>query len=731
MTDFQEKVFTLNYFGKDITVKTGKLAQQSDFSCTVQYGDTVVLATANIEKKAREGMDFFPLMIDYEEKFYAAGKIKGSRFIKREGRPSDEAVLIGRMIDRGLRPLFPDTLRNDVQVILTVLSYDEESLPDVISIIAASLVLHCSSIPWNGPVAGVRIAHINGEYILNPSKKQLDESADLNLVVTANAEKVLMVDADFKNVPENIVETAFAKAIEAAAPIVDFIEKIRAELGKEKMELPEAEVKIADEVFSKEEQMALIGQIKEYLAPMWEKYLFNVPVGTKGERKEKLHTMIDLLNEEFVPQNSLDAKKVNYIVDKYFSDWAEEQVTRAILDNDRRVDGRGLTDIRALAGENHLLPRTHGSGLFRRGETQIMSIITLGSPGAEQTLDSMEENDSTKRYMHHYNFLPYSVGEVRPLRGTGRREIGHGALAEKALEPVLPPKTEFPYTIRVVSETLGSNGSSSMASTCCSSLALMDAGVPIKEHVAGVAIGLASDGTGAYKVITDIQDLEDGKGGMDFKVTGTRSGITAIQMDTKTDGLTMDMIREALAQGQAGRAKILDVLEAAISTPNELSPYAPRIFTMQIDPEKIGDVIGPGGKIIRAIIEETGVQIDIEDDGSVFITSDDMEGAELAKKRVLELTKVVAVGDIYEGKVTRIMDFGAVVQLLPNQDGMVHISELDNRRVEKVTDVVKLGDLVKVKVMAIEGNRVSLSRKALLEKPQREENKTNDGPKKF
>jgi polyribonucleotide nucleotidyltransferase len=723
MSDFKEKTFSCDFLGKKITVKTGKLAQQVDFSCTVQYGDTVILGTVNMAKEARPGIDFFPLMVDYEEKLYAAGKIKGSRFVKREGMPTEDAVLIGRMIDRGLRPLFPASLRNDVQLVLTVLSYDESNLPGVVAIIAASIVLHCSSIPWNGPVAGIQVGRVNNEYQVNLSKEELVNS-DVNLVVTANKDKVLMVDADFKNMDNNVVEGAFTKALSEVSPLIDFIEQLRKDIGKVKVEVPVEKVMIEDQEFTVEEQSSLSKQIKEYFQPMWGKYLFNIPIGSKSARKDILHEMTDLAKVELVEKNGLNAKKVDFLLSKYFMDWVEEEVTKAILDKEQRVDGRALNQIRQLEAEVGLLPRPHGSALFRRGETQILSVVTLGAPGAEQTLDTMGEDDSTKRYMHHYNFAPYSVGEIRPLRGAGRREIGHGALAEKALEPVLPAKLDFPYTIRVVSETLGSNGSSSMASTCGSSLSLMAAGVPIKEHVAGVAIGLASDGNGRYKILTDIQDLEDGKGGMDFKVTGTRHGVTAIQMDTKTDGLTMEMIKEALIQANEGRNQILDVLEGAISKPAELSKYAPRILSFSIDPEKIGEVIGPGGKIIKKIVEETKVDIDIDDDGSVFITSDNAEMANRAKEIVLSLVKVVKVGDIYEGKVSKLFDFGAMVKILPQKEGMVHISELEHFRVNNVTDIVNIGDTVKVIVKEIDHQgRVNLSRKALLPRPDHSDSK--------
>lgn len=720
MIDFKEKSFSCDFLGEKITVKTGKLAQQVDFSCTVQYGDTVILATVNMAKEARPGIDFFPLMVDYEEKLYAAGKIKGSRFIKREGQPTEDAVLIGRMIDRGLRPLFPENLRNDVQLVLTVLSYDESHLPDVVAIIAGSIALHCSSIPWNGPVAGIRIGRINNEYKVNLSKEELLNS-DINLVVTANKEKILMVDADFNIVDNAGVEGAFVKALQEVAPLIDFIEDLRKKIGKEKVAVPVEKVMIEDQEFTAEEQALLSAQIKEYFQPLWGKYLFNIPIGTKSDRKEILQEMIDLAKTDLVEKKELNAKKVDFLLSKHFMDWAEEEVTKAILEKDQRVDGRALNQIRTLEAEVALLPRPHGSALFRRGETQILSIVTLGAPGAEQTLDTMEEDDSTKRYMHHYNFAPYSVGEIRPLRGVGRREIGHGALAEKALLPVLPSKLEFPYTIRVVSETLGSNGSSSMASTCGSSLSLMAAGVPIKEHVAGVAIGLASDGSGRYKILTDIQDLEDGKGGMDFKVTGTRSGVTAIQMDTKTDGLTMPIIKEALARAAEGRNQILDVMEKTISKPAELSKFAPRILSFSIDPEKIGEVIGPGGKTIKKIVEETKVDIDIDDDGSVFITSDNAEMANRAKEIILSLVKVVQVGDIYEGKVSKLFDFGVMVKILPQKEGMIHISELEHFRVNKVTDVVNIGDTVKVIVKEIDNQgRINLSRKALLPRPDRD-----------
>jgi len=707
--------FEMELAGRKLSVETGVMAYQANGSCLVQYGETVVLATATMSKSAREGIDFFPLMVDYEEKLYAVGKIKGSRFIKREGRPTDEAVLTGRKIDRGLRPLFPQHMRNDVQVIVSVLSYDGENNPDVVGILAASAALHISDIPWAGPLAAMRVGMVNHGFILNPGEQEKEESS-LDLVFSASADRVLMVDAESQEASEEHMYGAFKFGMGFTKQVVDFYDHIRSEVGKEKVTIPEPQHEVDGNVV---DIAAIKAELKGFLVPLWQEHLFNVPRGTKGERKEKLAEVKDAAVQWLQEKYS---EEIASIILKDFYAMAEEQVTEAILSDDLRIDGRNLFTIRELRAEVDLLPRTHGSALFSRGETQVLSTVTLGAPGDEQTLDGMEETGK-KHYMHHYNFPPFSVGEVKPLRGASRRDIGHGALAEKALLPVLPSKHEFPYTIRVVSEIMGSNGSSSMASACGSSLALMAAGVPITRPVAGIAIGLASQGD-RYKVITDIQDFEDGLGGMDFKVCGTTKGITAIQMDTKTDGLTLEIIEEALRQGKEARAEILNVIAGALPAPRtEMSPYAPRIITMSINPDKIRDVIGPGGKMINQIIDETGVSIDIEDDGSVFITAVDQDGGKRAEEWIKQITKEVQIDEIYDGKVVRIADFGAFIELFPGQDGLVHISELRHERVGKVEDVLKIGEIVKVKVIEIDNlGRVKLSVKALLPKPERSEN---------
>ncbi|MFA5358628.1 MAG: polyribonucleotide nucleotidyltransferase [Patescibacteria group bacterium] len=716
------KNFSTEFAGQKLTVEVGKLALHTNASCTVQYGDTVILATAVMSPEPREGIDYFPLMVDYEEKMYAAGKIKGSRFIKREGRPTDEAVLSGRMIDRGMRPLFPEQLRNEVQVILTALSVDGENDPDVVGMIAASIALHISNIPWNGPLAGIRVGQINGEWVLNPTYTAREKSV-CDIAFSMTKEKVMMFEAAANEISESDFYNAVAFGMKHGKKLIEFIEEIRAAVGKEKISMTEVIEEKAEAEFPEEETPTeaveaekayeeIEAETHTFILQNLDQYLFNTPKGTKRERhivldelKEKVEAM--LLEKQVSKENR---KKVLKDFDKFI----EVQITKAILENDQRVDGRKLDEIRPLACEVGLLPRTHGSALFNRGETQILSTVTLGSPGDEQTLDSMEE-DGKKRYMHHYNDAPYSYGETGRMGSVGRRAIGHGALAEKALIPVLPAKEDFPYTIRVVSEVMSSNGSSSMGSTCGSSLALMDAGVPIKKHVAGVAIGLASDGSGKYKLLTDLQDLEDGAGGMDFKVTGTRDGITAVQMDTKTDGLDLDIIEQALSRAKAGREKILDVMERVIPTPRaEMSPYAPRIVSFYIKVDKIREVIGPGGKVINEIIDATGVQIDIEQTGLVMVTGIDQEKVKQAVDWINNIVKEVQAGEVYEGTVVRIMDFGAFVEILPKQDGLVHISELAAGRTEKVTDVVNIGDKVKVIVKEIDDQgRINLSIKRL------------------
>jgi len=709
----QEKVFETEYAGRKLIVKTGALAAQANASCTVQYGDTVVLATAVMSKEPREGTSFFPLMVEYEEKMYAAGRIKGSRFIKREAKPTDEAVITGRMIDRGLRPLFNESIRCDVQVIVTVLSIDGENDPDVPAIIAASIALHISDIPWNGPLVGVRVGQINGEWVLNPTYVAREKS-NLDLAFSASIDKVLMVEAAANEVDEKTVHEAFAFGLKHAKPLVKFIDEIRKEVGKEKVKLETTEMECVEglddnQKMTLEEIAKLQEECKAKAVEKLNEYLFNIPRGSKRERKETLHKVYDML-EEYLLEKQVGKDRRKKVME-FFEPFIEEQITKAILERDQRVDGRKLTQIRPLSAAVSLLPRTHGSGLFNRGETQVLSVVTLGAPGDEQTLDGMELTGK-KRYMHHYNFPPFSVGEASPLRGTGRREIGHGALAEKALVPVLPDRDKFPYTIRVVSEVLGSNGSSSMGSTCGSTLALLDAGVPLKKPVAGIAMGLASNGKGDYKILTDIQDLEDGMGGMDFKIAGTVDGITAIQMDTKTDGLNLEIIEKTLAQGKQARLEILDMIAQAIPAPRaELSPYAPRIEILHINPEKIRDVIGPGGKMINKIIDETGVNIDIEQDGSVYITATEAAGMKKAVDWIQSLTKEAQVGEVYTGPIVKIMDFGAFVEIFPGTDGMVHISEItDKERVNDINKYLKVGQTVKVKVIKIDDQgRINLS----------------------
>lgn len=706
--------FETEWGGKKIKIETGKFACQANGSCTVQYGDTIVLATVVMSDNIREGINYFPLTCDFEERLYAAGKIKSSRYMKREGRPSDEAILTGRMIDRAIRPFFDDKIRNEIQIIMTVISFDGENDADIPAFIAASTALAISDIPWDGPIAGIRIGRIkssdekNNEWVINPTF-EVSEKSDLNIIVAGTSKKVIMLEADAKEVSEEVLLEAIKLGQKHLKEITDLILEVQKKAGKEKLPteiLPSTD----EEVKAKEEKEIILQKTKEFLDKEAPKILFENQRATKAERraaKGELEEKLDkYLKEEGVGK---DKRKIGI---DYVYNYIEKAVSEAIIKKDLRVDGRKLTDIRSLSAETNIVPRTHGSSLFSRGETQILSVVTLGSPGDVQHLEGMEFTGE-KRYFHHYNFPPYSVGEVGRVGAPGRREIGHGALAEKALMPVLPDKEEFPYTIRVVSEVLGSNGSSSMGSTCASSLALMDAGVPIKKHVAGIAMGIATEDDRNYKIITDLQDLEDGKGGMDFKITGTKDGITAIQLDTKTMGLAGDIIEKTLQQGKIARLEILKVMEGKISSPKqELSPYAPRIESFMINPDKIRDVIGPGGKVINEIINKTGVTIDIENDGQVVICSANKESLDKAVEWVKNLVREVQAGELFQGKVTRILDFGAFVEILPNQEGLVHISELAPHRVDKVEDVVKIGDVIPVKVIEIDNmGRINLSLK--------------------
>ncbi len=707
------KQWSILWGGRTLMIEVGKLALQANGSCTVRYGDTVMMATAMKSENVRADIDYFPLMVDFEEKLYAAGKIKGSRFVKREGRPSDDAIISARLIDRAIRPLFDDRVRNDVQVIVTPLAVDGENDSAFVGLIAASTALSISSIPWDGPIAGARIGRKeNGECILNITNTEMTEGASsIDLLVAGTPERLIMVEAGAKEVEDMEFFRAMKWGCAELGPVVALIKQVQKEVGKTKDSI--ADFSPPQEGMSLEEVRSIT---KKFVADHADTVIFNTPKVSKGERTAMIDAIKKSLGELFVEKNVEET--IQKIVMKEIKEHVAHAIGVRILDKNQRLDGRSLIDIRELLCNVDVLPRVHGSALFMRGDTQVLSIVTLGAPGDVQTLDSMEE-EGEKRYMHHYNDAPYSYGEVKPMRGPSRRSIGHGALAERALEPVLPEELSFPYAIRVVSEVLGSNGSSSMASTCASSLSLMAAGVPIKKPVAGIAMGLASDEAGRFRVLTDLQDVEDGKGGMDFKIAGTRDGITAAQMDTKTKGLTWDIVEQIIAQAERARVEILSAMDQAIAAPREdLSPYAPRIETVQIDPERIGDVIGPQGKIIKKIIEDTGVQIDIEQDGRVLVTSNDAAAMEKAIAIIKELTHEISAGEEYEGTVVRLEDFGAFVQILPNKDGLVHVSEIAWERTNRPSDVMKIGDKVRVLVKEIDQlGRVNLSMKALKPKP--------------
>lgn len=701
----REQEYSIEWGGRTLTIGLNLLAQQANGSCTVRYGDTMVLCTATMGG-VREGMDWFPLSVDFEERLYAAGRIKGSRFIKREGRPTDEAVLSGRLIDRAIRPLFDNRMRNEIAVVATVLSHDQENDGDIPGLVGAACALGMSNIPWAGPLTACRIGRSpEGQWILNPTYEQIAEGG-VDIVVAGRDTKTLMLEAGANELSEEDVAEAITWAHAQMKPVIELVEKIREAHGVEKMDPFAVDTEEARAAQARRTELVQMAQ--SFLEGHRDE-LFAEPLKSKADRKRAVTALHEKLVAHLSEQGI--AKDEHKIALSALDPFVDAQVTRLILDDGRRPDGRALDEVRTLTSVVSVIPRTHGSGLFERGSTQILTAATLGSPGMEQTLDTMEFQ-TTKRYFHHYNFPSFSVGETKPNRGPGRREIGHGALAERALLPVLPSKEDFPYTVRVVSEVLGSNGSSSMGATCGSTLALMDAGVPIKAPVAGIAMGVASDEAGErFRVITDLQDLEDGNGGMDFKVAGTKDGITAIQMDTKTHGIPLETVRETLTAAKTARMKVLDVMAQAIAAPRaELSQWAPRIESFHINPDKIRDVIGPGGKMINEIIAQTGVQIDIEDDGLVMITSTDPEGMKKAVDWVRQLTREVQVGEVFTGPVTRIMDFGAFVEILPKQEGLVHISELAPERVGRVEDVVNVGDTVTVKVYEIDSQgRVNLS----------------------
>ncbi len=700
------KEFSMELGGRTLSISVGQLAQQANGSCVVRYGDTVALCTATLGD-AREDVGYFPLSVDFEERMYAAGRIKGSRFIKREGRPTDEAVLSGRLIDRALRPLFPAGLRNDVAIVTTVFSHDQENDADIPGLIGSACALAMSDIPWNGPIAAVRVGRKDGKLILMPTYSET-ETGDLDLVVAGTAEKTIMVEAGANRVPEEIALEAMKFASANLGPIIDLINQVRSAVGKNKIDVTSP--KNEEEAIKRAELQVLHEKVMAFLATK-QGVLFAEPLKSKADRKAAVTRLKKEVELHLIAEGV--GKDMRKKADHTIEEFVESEITKQILDTGKRADGRSLTEIRDLGAMVALVPRTHGSGLFQRGSTQVLSSVTLGAPGMEQTLDTMEFQ-TTKRYFHHYNFPSYSVGETRPNRGPGRREIGHGALAERALMPVMPTKESFPYTIRAVSEVLGSNGSSSMGATCGSTLALMDAGVPITAPVAGIAMGMASDEkNNRYQVITDLQDLEDGEGGMDFKIAGTRDGITAMQMDTKTSGLPWNVIEQTFKQALVARHEILDMMEAVIATPRpELSKYAPRIVSFNINPDRIRDVIGPGGKIINEIIAMHKVEIDIEDSGLVMVTGANPESLEAAVNWIRQLTREVKVGESFRGPVTRLMDFGAFVEILPKVDGLVHISEMAPYRVGKVGDIVKVGDMVNVIVHEIDSmGRVNLSMK--------------------
>ncbi|MDP3771096.1 MAG: polyribonucleotide nucleotidyltransferase [bacterium] len=701
--------FEIEWGGRTLSIDIAKYAGQANGSCVLQYGDTVVLVTAVLSASAREGISYFPLMVDYEERLYAAGKIKGSRFIKREGRPTDEAILSGRLIDRAIRPFFPDGIRNDVQVVCTTMSWDQENDPDVLGLVGASIALSVSEIPWDGPIAGIRVGRIAStdgtrhEWVINPTYAAR-EKGELDLIVAGDGERIIMLEAGGTQVSEDAFVDAAAFGLKHLRPIVQLIREIQSTCGAKKwVPTPPALT---------EDDQAIEKRVREFLRT---RIHDGLRAGTRNRKRERKAFVGELLLalDAFLTAEQVGKDKRKRLTD-LVDPLVEEGTVQLILEDNRRVDGRRLDEVRPLEVAVGVLPRTHGSGYFCRGETHVMSTVTLGSPSKEQILDSMEFADAKKRYMHHYNFPAFSVGETGPNRGPGRREIGHGALAERALETVIPSKESFPYTIRVVSETLSSNGSSSMASTCGSTLALMDAGVPIAAPIAGLAMGIASDASGRWKIITDIQDFEDGKGGMDFKIAGSRTGITAVQMDTKTKGLTMEMVRATVDQARAARLVILDAMAAVIRESRaELSKYAPRVQTIQISPDRIRDVIGPGGKIINEIIAKTGAEIDIEQSGLIFITSVSKDGMDRAVDWIRQLTREVKAGEIFRGRVTRLLNFGAFVEILPKQEGLVHISELAPYHVAEVSDIVKIGDEVPVMVKEIDDlGRINLSLKA-------------------
>mgnify|MGYP000901106786 CR=1 FL=1 len=697
-----EKIFKYMLAGRELKVTTGKIAELTNGSCIVQYGDTVIMANVAASKEPRQGIDFFPLSVDYEEKLYSVGKIPGG-FIRREGKPGDKAILTSRLIDRPLRPLFPKGYRNDVSVVVTVLSVDQDCSPEIAGMIGSSIALSISDIPFEGPTGAVNVGLVDGEMIINPDSKRREASI-LNLTVSGTRDAIMMVEAGANEITEAVMLDAILHAHEEIKNICNFIDEITKEVGKEKSEYT---LFVCNEELEQE--------IREYAAPIINDAII---VEDKLERQAKIDAFNQTAKEIFLekyPDNAPDIDDALYKIVK-------EKVRENILVRGIRPDNRAIDEIRKITCEVGLLPRTHGSALFTRGQTQVLNVATLGVSSDEQLLDGISE-ETSKRYMHHYNFPSYSVGETKPSRGPGRREIGHGALAERALEPVIPSVDVFPYTIRLVSEVLSSNGSTSQASVCGSTLSLMDAGVPIKAPVAGVAMGLIKEGDDVV-VLTDIQGMEDFLGDMDFKVAGTAEGITAIQMDMKVHGIDKEILTKALEKARIGRMFILGKMLECIDKPRtEVCKYAPKIIKMNIKPEKIREVIGTGGKVINKIIEETGVKIDIEEDGSVLIAAENVESAYKAKRIIEGIVKEIEVGEIMLGKVVRITTFGAFVALTDNKDGLLHISQISDKRVNKVEDVLNIGDEILVKIIEIDQQgKIKLSRKDALKEQQEENN---------
>ena len=689
------RVFKTMFAGRELVVETGKTCELSNGSCWVRYGETVVMANVTASVKPREGVDFFPLSVDYEERLYSVGRIPGS-FMKREGKPSEKAILTSRVVDRPIRPLFPKDMRNDVSVVMTVLAVDPDNSPEIVGMIATSIAISISDIPWNGPIGGISVGLVDGEIVLNPTLEQRARN-DLNLTVAGTKDKVVMIEAGANEVDDDTMLNAIIAGHTEIKKLVAFISDIQAQIGKKKFEFESMEV-----------DHDMFDAIEEFAA---DRVKVALDTDDKNKREEMLNPIKDDIHAKF---DELYPEKTAMIDECIYK--LQKKIVRNWLYEGKRVDGRGIDDIRPLAAEVGVLPRVHGSGLFTRGQTQVLTVATLGPVSDAQKIDGLDEED-TKRYMHHYNFPSYSVGETKPSRGPGRREIGHGALAERALEPVIPPVEEFPYALRLVSEVLSSNGSTSQGSICGSTLALMDAGVPIKAPVAGISCGLITRDDGSFQTMVDIQGLEDFFGDMDFKVGGTKKGITAIQVDIKVDGLTYDIIKEAFAKTHKARDYILDevMLKAIPESRPEVGKYAPKMLQTKVPVDKIREVIGQGGKVIQKISADCQVKIDINDDGNVFISGVDINNARKALQIVNTIANDPEIGAIYRGKVVKLMNFGAFVEIAPGKDGLVHISKLDKQRVEKVEDIVSVGDEIVVKVMEIDNQgRINLSRKDAL-----------------